>query len=812
MKNKEDKKVSEGTSDKGLKRCNPDVAKGLTAEQVLSRKAAGAVNVQKQGLTPTVSDIVVKNTFTLFNFINIFLAVIIVLVGHPENILFLGIALSNTCMGIFQELRAKRGLDKLSVLAKAHVTVVRDGNELFVPQEDIVLDDIIVLTAGNQVCADGVLVSSERIELDESLLTGESDRIQKAEGDTVLSGSYVTSGHGFIQVTAVGEDCYAHSLTAEAKKSKKQVPQLLRTLNRIIMILTIVIIPLGTALFCTKYFLGGETLETAVLGASASVLGMIPAGLILLTGVTMTVGAIKLAARKALVQSLPSIETLARVDVLCLDKTGTITDGSLLFERMEICSDRTKEDISQAVSELMGALEDRNSTAEALNREFGNTENWRSQVTVPFSSDRKWSGVTFEGEGTYILGAPNIIFAGRETDFLERANAEAAEGMRVLCLAFSEKTIENDSLPEGLSCLSLFILSDHLRENAAETFRYFADENVIMKVISGDNPRTVSAVAAKAGLAGADKSIDMSTVAEDADYAELADEYTVFGHVTPEQKKKLIRGLKENGHTACMTGDGINDILAMREADCSVSMVGGSEAARSASDFVLISDDFSVMVDVLKEGRRVINNIEKVAAIFLLKTAYSVLLTLIYIFIPYPYPIAPLQMMPINELTIGIPTFFLALQANYARPKGQLLTNILEHTLPAAITVLCNTLYIQLAGIYFDLPTEESSTMVVFLIGVMGFYLLHQLARPYTRRIKLLLVVLVCCFVVCFTLLEHLFMLEGLFSRNAFFYLPLVYFSYHVHSFLGKVCSKAVEAYHILKYAGWMKRKGIEKK
>lgn len=811
MKKKKEKDVSLNTSDRVVKRCSPEITRGLTADQVSSRIAAGAVNIQKQGLTPTVSNIIIKNTFTLFNFINIFLAIIIVMVGHPENILFLGIALSNTCMGIFQEIRAKRGLDKLSVLAKAHVTVVRDGDELFVAQDAIVLDDIIVLTAGNQICADGVLVTSERLEMDESLLTGESDRIQKAEGDTVLSGSYVTSGHGYIQVTAVGEDCYAHSLTAEAKKSKKQVPQLLRTLNRIIMVLTIVIIPLGTALFCTKYFLGGETLETAVLGASASVLGMIPAGLILLTGVTMTVGAIKLAKRKALVQALPSIETLARVDVLCLDKTGTITDGSLLYERMELCSDKSQETVQRAVSELMGALDDRNSTAIALNNEFGNGENWNSEITVPFSSDRKWSGASFEGEGTYILGAPNIIFAGREADFLEQANAEAAQGMRVLCLAFSPHPIEEDCLPDDLSCLALLILSDHLRENAAETFRYFAQENVIMKVISGDNPRTVSAVAAKAGLMGSDKSIDMSTVEENADYAALAEEYTIFGHVTPKQKQELIRGLKKNGHTACMTGDGINDILAMREADCSVSMVGGSEAARSASDFVLISDDFSVMVDVLKEGRRVINNIEKVAAIFLLKTAYSVLLTLIYIFIPYPYPIAPLQMMPINELTIGIPTFFLALQANYARPKGQLLTNILEHTLPAAITVLCNTLYIQLASIVFGLPTEESSTMVVFLIGVMGFYLLHQLARPYTRRIKFLLVLLVCAFVVCFTIFERLFMLNGLFSRNAFFYLPLVYFSYHIHSFLGRVCSKAVEAYHILKYAGWMKRRGRKK-
>ncbi len=791
---------------KSLKRCNPDISTGLTAEQVRNRIDAGAVNIQRTGLTPTISSIISKNIFTLFNFINVFLAVILVIVGHPENILFLGIAISNTCMGIFQELRAKRGLDKLSVLAKAHVTVIRDGAEYTVAQDEIVLDDIVILAIGNQVCADAVVVSSERLEVDESLLTGETDRIQKSKGDTLLSGSYVTSGHGYAQITAIGENSYAHSLTVEAKKSKKQVPPLLRTLNRIILILTIVILPLGTTLFYMKYFLLGDSLETAVLGSSASVLGMIPAGLILLTGVTMTVGALKLAKRKALVQELYSIETLARTDVLCLDKTGTITDGSLQFERLEPYSDVSEKEAGLAVSELMGTLEDKNATAAALTKAFGKTENWVSDIILPFSSERKWSGATFKEKGSYIIGAPNIVFKGSNQDFLEQANAKAALGFRVLCLAHSPLSIAEEKLPEDLSCHALLILSDHLRENANETFRYFSQEGVILKVISGDNPRTVQAVAEKAGISGSEKSIDMSQVEGEADYTAIVEEYTIFGHVTPQQKRELIRGLKKNGHTACMTGDGVNDILAMREADCSVAMVGGSDAARSASDFVLITDDFSVMIDVLKEGRRVINNIEKVAAIFLLKTVYSVLLTLIYIFIPYPYPIAPLQMMPINELTIGIPSFFLALQANYSRPEGKLLTNILEHTIPAAITVVFNSLYIQTASILFHIPTTESSTMVVFLIGIMGFYQLAKLAKPYTQRIRLLLIGLVCSFVLCFALLGNLFMLSTLFSRNAFFYMPLVYFSYHVHSLLGNICRKAVEAFHILKTAGWLKR------
>ena len=804
-------KTSNGLlKNKSLKRCNPDIRTGLTEEQVRSRMDAGAVNIQKTDLTPTFSSIITKNIFTLFNFINVFLAVILVMVGHTENILFLGIAISNTCMGIFQELRAKRGLDQLSVLAKAHVTVIRDGSEYTITQDEVVLDDIVLLAIGDQVCADALVVCSEQLEADESLLTGETDRIKKAKGDTLLSGSYVTSGRGYAQITAIGEDSYAHALTVEAKKSKKQVPPLLRTLNRIILILTIVIIPLGTTLFYMKYFLLGDSLETAVLGSSASVLGMIPAGLILLTGVTMTVGALKLAKRRALVQDLYSIETLARTDVLCLDKTGTITDGSLQFERLEPFSGASEKEAGLAISELMGTLEDKNATAAALTKTFGKTENWVSDIILPFSSERKWSGATFKEKGSYIIGAPNIVFKGSNKDFLEQANAEASLGSRVLCLAHSPLPITEERLPEELSCMALLILSDHLREHADETFRYFSQEGVILKVISGDNPRTVQAVAAKAGISGSDKSIDMSLVESEADYPAIAEEYTIFGHVTPQQKRELIRGLKKNGHTACMTGDGVNDILAMREADCSVAMVGGSDAARSASDFVLISDDFSVMIDVLKEGRRVINNIEKVAAIFLLKTVYSVLLTLIYIFIPYPYPIAPLQMMPINELTIGIPSFFLALQANYSRPEGKLLTNILEHTIPTAITVVINTLYIQAAGILFHIPTTETSTMVVFLIGIMGFYQLAKLAKPYTPRIRWLLAGLICSFILCFALLGNLFMLSSLFSRNVFFYLPLVYFSYHVHSFLGNICRRAVEAFHILKSAGWL-RQGARK-
>jgi len=785
---------------------------GLNSEQVRRRIENGEVNVQSGGLTQSVGKIVLKNIFTLFNIISVFLAVLLILVKEYRNILFVGVVLSNLILGIFQELKSKRSLDKLSVLVKAKVTVLRDGKLKEIPQNELVMDDTFMLAAGNQVCADGEIILSERLEMDESLLTGEADRIQKREGDTVLSGSYVTSGRAFARVIAVGDDSYAHSLTSEAKKSKKKTPKLLRTLNRIILILTFVIFPLGGALFYSKRVVSGHTLNESVLGMTTSVLGMIPSGLVLLTGITMMLGAMKLARKKALVQSLPSIETLARTDVLCLDKTGTITDGTLAFERMKIYEDISEDSIKTAVSELMGGLNDANSTAKAMINKFGKTRYWKPEITVPFSSDRKWSGVTFKNEGTYILGAPNIIFSDTDAGFMRYANQEASEGLRVLCLAFSPKKIVNDRLPNDLRCLALLVFSDNIRKNAAETFSYFAKEEVILKVISGDNPRTVSAVAKKAGLANADMICDMNLCDEQTDYAQIAEEYTIFGHVTPQQKRELIRGMKQNGHTVCMTGDGVNDILAMRESDCSVAMVGGSDAARSACDFVLMSEDFGSMVDVLKEGRRVINNIEKVASIFLMKTVYSVILTLLYIFIPRNFPILPAQMTPINEMTVAVPAFFLTLQTNYFRPAGKLLKNFLHHTLPASITVIFNTLYIQYVAELFDVPFNQLSTFVAFLIGVVGFYLLLQVAKPFTPRLKMMMVLLVAGFILFFTLppIRDFIQLSTIFTRNCFLFLPLIYFSYHIHFFLGNLFHKIVEGYKILRDNHWLNKEEEE--
>ena len=748
----------------------------------------GRTKHKQQQLTPTIPRIIFRNTFTLFNIILFILATAIIAVGRPEHALFIGVIICNMGTGAFQEIKAKRALDRLSILAKGTVKVIRDEAEMIIPQDEVIVSDTMLLVAGNQVSADGMVIYSQGLELDESLLTGESDHIIKKEKDMVFSGSFVVSGQGKIRVTAVGADSYAQTLTTEAKQGEKKKPKLLRTLNRMIMVLTFILIPLGAALFYMKYFDQREPLEIAILGAAASMTGMIPSGLVLLTGVTMTVGALKLAGRKALVQSLGSIETLARADVICLDKTGTITDGSLAFQGVERLANCSAEDIQKIMQELLGSLGDTNATAVALTNTFGNRSEWVAIVKQPFSSERKWSGVTFAEKGTYVMGAPGMLFHRQGEELLQKANEYAARGNRVLAVAFSEQPLINQEIPTNLTCLALVILTDNIRENAADTFRYFAGEEVTLKVISGDNPHTVSFIAGKAGIENAHRFIDMKQVGAEDNYAEIANNYTVFGHVTPRQKRELVRGLKKKGHTVCMTGDGVNDILAMREADCSVAMVTGSDAARTACDFVLMADDFSAMIDVLKEGRRIVNNIERVAAIFLLKTIYTMILTACYLVLPYAFPMTPLQMMPINAFTVAFPSFFLSLQESDKRPTDRLFPNIMEYTLPAALTVVVNTLILQWVSNNFGISYEEITTKIVFMIGIMSFYLLFRMAKPCTRLIAIMLATMVTGYVLTFVFFGRFVALVDLLNRNAIYLLPLLGIGFVIYHFLSWVC------------------------
>ena len=751
----------------------------MTEQLVKLRRNAGAGNSLPDGLTPSVRQILFKNIFTLFNLINITLALLLIIAGEPKNALFVGVAVISTFMSSFQELRAKQTLDKLSILRKGKVKAIRDGAETELDPDELVLDDIMCLSAGNQVCADAVIVKTDGLEANEALLTGEADNVRKHEGDPVLSGSFITTGTAFARVTAVGAESYAAALTVEAKKQKTKKSQLIRMLNAIIRILTFVIVPVGALLYYTE-IRSGIGASGAILGAAAAMTGIIPQGLILLTGVTLTVGAVGLSRRGALVQSLYSIETLARANVLCLDKTGTMTDGTLVFERLIPQEGFNEEDSRRALSRLNAALMDSNATALALRDAFTlSDDSMKAACTVPFSSERKWSGAFFEDTGSVILGAPNFVFPGQDSPFGDEAGRLASEGYRVLCLAYAEECLPEDRrLPDGLRCMALVILSDNVRADAPDTFRFFAGQGMTLKVISGDDPRAASAIAKQAGVPGSDKAVDMSCLNENSNLSKIVEDYTVFGRVSPRQKRDLIRALRQNGHVSCMTGDGVNDVLAMKEADCSVAMEGGSVAARSICDFVLMTSDFSAMIDVLNEGRRVINNIEKISTLYLVRTIYSIILAVLYIFLPFSYPFGPVQMTAINTIIVGVPTFFLALRADRKKPEGKFLNGILEGSLPAALIIVLEVLAVQFAQLKYGLSPLAASTITVFLIGSIGFAVLCTVARPINTWIVSMLAALAAAYFALFSLsdfIRGIFSLENILRLDALIYLPLLF-------------------------------------
>jgi len=789
---REGHKIRKDTGHKSppFERINPPVSKGLTSGEVKLRTDAGAVNTVSGGLTPSVAQILRKNIFTLFNFINASLALLLIAAGEPKNALFVGVALFSTIISAFQELRAKRTLDKLSILRKGKVTVIRDGAETAIEPEELVSDDIVRLSAGDQAYADAVIVESDGLEVNESLLTGEADNASKRAGDTVLSGSFAAAGAAFARITAVGAGSYASALTAEAKKVKTKKSQLVRMLNGIIRILMFVIIPFGALLFYTETRSGIGRTE-AILSAAAAMTGMIPQGLVLLTGVTLAVGAVSLSRRKALAQSLYSIETLARTDVLCLDKTGTMTDGTLAFEELIPQEGFSGDDARTALARLNAALKDNNATALALRSAFPPADSEiTAAVTIPFSSERKWSGAYFENIGSLILGAPGFVFPGQT---FEAAQQPLAEGFRVLCLACSpERMREYGKLPGGLLCMALVILSDNMRADAPDTFRFFTEQGMALKVISGDDPQAAAAVAARAGIPGAGKAIDMSVFDGNSNLSQTAEAYTVFGRVSPRQKRDLVRALRQNGHVACMTGDGVNDVLAMKEADCSVAMAGGSSAAGGASDFVLMSSDFSAMVQVMNEGRRVINNIEKVSALYLVRTIYSVILAIIYIFLPFSYPFIPVQMTVVNALAVGIPTFFLALRADTRKPEGKFIEGVLKNSLPAALTAVIMVLSVQVLQIRLALSAETASTICVFLIGMVGFAVLGIISRPINFLTGFMLGLLAGAYFALFTVVNYIreiFSLESILSINALLYVPLLFAGFCLFAILrGIIC------------------------
>ncbi|GAW99931.1 cation-translocating P-type ATPase [Secundilactobacillus mixtipabuli] len=760
---------------------------GLTAKQVQQRIAAGQQNEPAPSLTRSIKDIFRANLLTWFNLINLVLGALVLITGSYKNELFLGVAIVNTAIGIFQEIRSKRQIDKMSLLSESTYEVQRENGMVELHQDAIVQDDLLIMHRGDQLPVDGLILATQGIEIDESLITGEATPISKVTGDSVVSGSFLVSGQATVQATHVGTKSFINSLSGEVQSGESTNSQLLNTINRIIKILTIVIVPLGAALFISRLF-NHSTIDQAILGTTAAMIGMIPEGLVLLTSVSLAVSAMNLARRRVLVRELPAIEGLARVDVLGLDKTGTITSGRLQLNKLVPLDNQSIEQLKVIVGGTINAIGDDNETAQALSSVLADP-GWQPNRVVPFSSARKWSGAS-TSQGNYVIGAPEFMLKTMPDELAQQIEGHAADGFRVLCIAQTTQ-LSPDDLGD-VTVLGLILIEDEIRENAVETFRYFQNQDVALKVISGDNPTTVANIAARAGIKHSDQLIDMSSFSDDIDYDQLVATYTVFGRVTPAQKKQLVMAWQRVGHTVAMTGDGVNDILALRQADCGIAMASGSEAAKSIADFVLVDSNFDAMLNVLNEGRRVVNNIERVASLFLIKTMYSVALSLIFIFMINGYPFQPIQLTPISVLTVGIPTFFLALEPNYQRISGQFMKQVMVIAAPAAVCVVTYILVVDLVGgVQFNLNYAETSTLSVLLTGAVCLVALLMVARPL-NRLKISLVLLMAgCFALIFIFFGKLFSLESIFNvQMAFFYVPLlasVYpFFYLVQEILGK--------------------------
>lgn len=715
-----------------LERLQPDPSQGLTEEQVQERFARGMNNVQPNVVSKSYLGIFRSNVLTLFNFINFVLAALIFVFGELKNMLFIGVVTVNIIVGVVQEIRSKKVLEKMSLIAAPHVDLVRGGKVVQSEISDIVIDDIMILKQGMQIPSDSIVVEGQ-CEVNESLLTGEQDDVHKQNGDFMYSGSFVQAGECKARVTAVGEDNFTSKLMAEAKKFKKPKSELMRSINWIIRIVTIAIFPLGLLMFYTNK-LTTSTINEAVTGTVASVVGMIPEGLVMLTSIALAVGVIKLARKRTLVQDLYSIETLARVDMLCLDKTGTITEGSMQVEKTHIYSTKFGH-VDDIMTNMVAALGAQGSTFEAFAQYFKSGEKYDVVSTVPFSSSRKWSAADFGAVGKFIVGAPEFVLKERYSLVENDVKEYSAQGFRVLVLVRTTQPLKDDLDRERLKPIALIVLSDKIRENAKDTLAYFAKQGVELKVISGDNPLTVSKVAERAGLANADKFIDATELDTDEKIYEACDKYTIFGRVTPKQKKVLVTSLKSKGHTVGMTGDGVNDVMALKEADCSIAMASGSEASRNVAQLVLLDSDFAALPSVVAEGRRVINNIERAASLFLVKTSFSILLTLLLIILQMNYPFEPIQLTLISGLFVGLPSFFLAIEPNDSKVRGSFLSKVFKKALPAGFTVA--TMVTIICLVYRNVGIDVSaqvSTMAFYVTSLVSFIVLMWVCIPYTKE------------------------------------------------------------------------------
>ncbi len=758
------------------KRFFPNINTGLSTEQVRQREAEGLLNYDNSVKTKTEKQIIFENTFTFFNTINIILAIFVLLVGSYRNLMFMGVIISNAAIGSLQGIRSKRAIDKLSLISAPKAHVVRDGKKIEIAVDKIVLDDILHLETGNQICADCILLEGE-VEVNESLLTGESDTITKKAGDMLLSGSFIVSGSCHSRVENIGEENYATKIASQAKYVKEQNSAIMKSLNMIVKFIGFSIIPVGIILFTKQYFLLSDTLEHSVVSTVAALIGMIPEGLVLLTSVVFAVTVIRLATHKTLVKELYSSETLARVDVLCLDKTGTITEGSMQVDLVLPISGIRQEEIEDACLKLSSVLSDNNPTFEAVREKFPVDSGIKASHIIAFSSQRKWSGAYLKNDGAYIMGAGEFVFGEEFKNYEKTVKDYSEKGQRVLVVAKSSEDFNDKELPKDIKLMGFIVLSDKIRAEAKQTLRYFSDQGVDLKIISGDNAVTVSNIAKKAGLETAEEYIDASTLSEDCNYEEVVEKYSVFGRVTPHQKLEFVKALKKCGHTVAMTGDGVNDVLALKEADCSIAMASGSDAARTVSDLVLLDSNFASMPVVVREGRRSINNLQRSATLFLAKTIYSVLMALLFVFSTVPYPFQPIHLTLISTLTIGVPSFLLALEPNKARVKGNFLINVLNKSLPAGLTTVLNICFLLMVKNNLNLSNEQFSTLCVVATTITAMVLLVRACFPFSIMRSALVLLLCTGFIVAVIYFSELFVLAPINTTMIIILIPIIIFA-----------------------------------
>ena len=745
-------------------RYNPDYKKGLTSQQVQEHRLHGWTNRSVDPPSKTTKEIVHENIFTYFNLIFAVLAVLLILVGSFRDLTFLPVIIANTLIGIIQEVRAKQVLDKLTMLNAPHAMVVRDGKKAMIDAEELVLDDIVIFKAGNQVCADAV-VSSGEVQVNESLLTGEADEITKRKGDKLMSGSFIVSGQCHARLDRVGEDSYISKLTMQAKEMQSgEQSEMIRSLNKLVKCVGVAIIPIGLVLFSQAFFIQHDGFRESVTSMIAAVIGMIPEGLYLLASVALAVSSVRLAQKKVLLHDMKCIETLARVDVLCVDKTGTITENTMKVQDVVETDEYDAEEMEPLrtmIGDFAAAMTNDNITMAAVKEYFSKSSGKKPVSKTGFSSSTKYSSVTFE-DGAYVLGAPEFVLKEKYGDYAEEITEHASTGARVLVFGSYDGEVTGKPLEHGITPLGFVLLANPIREAAKTTFEYFAEQGVDVKVISGDNPVTVSNVARQAGIKNADRYVDASELKNEKALRNAVLNNTVFGRVTPDQKRKFVRILKDAGHTVAMTGDGVNDVLALKDADCSIAMASGSDAAAQASQLVLLESDFSCMPQVVLEGRRVVNNIQRSASLFLVKNIFSFLLSLISLVFMFTYPLAPSQISLISMFTIGIPAFFLALEPNKNIIKGHFLTNVFLKALPAAVTDALAVGALVIFGRTFGVNSTDISTAATMLLAIVGFMILYKISAPMNKIRAGILIGCIVGLLFCSIFLNDLFAITGM--------------------------------------------------